>query len=342
MPWAALQTMLARNGQMIALDPPFAASATVGGVIASNASGAMRKHFGTARDLVIGMQFAMLDGKLVRTGGMVVKNVAGLDIGKLLIGSFGTLAVITSVNFRLHSLPEETHTFLFSFADMADAIQKRDVVLRSVLRPVSIDCFTPTAAARLGHRGSVLAIRAAGTKRVLERYARELSGSEHLTGSADERLWAQVREFPANWLRENPEGLVLRVSTAISDVEKLLQLVSGAGVSRAAFRSDVCVSEFLDRGGLAVARCRREWLGSCSGICTGRDPAGALFVACSEGPERSGFCHDEECQTDFRSAKSAEPFPSVWPYLNRPKRPLKTTQAPRKQILTNACTVACV
>lgn len=234
MPWAALQAMLARNGQMIALDPPFAASATVGGVIASNASGAMRKHFGTARDLVIGMQFAMLDGKLVRTGGMVVKNVAGLDIGKLLIGSFGTLAVITSVNFRLHSLPEETHTFLFSFADMADAMRKRDVVLRSVLRPVSIDYFTPTAAARLGHRGSILAIRAAGTKRVLERYARELIGSEHLTGSADERLWAQVREFPADWLRENPAGLVLRVSTAISDVEKLLQLIRGAGVSRAA------------------------------------------------------------------------------------------------------------
>ena len=77
---------------MIALDPPFSAQATVGGVVASNSSGPMRRGFGTARDLVIGMTFAMLDGKLVKTGGMVVKNVAGLDMGKLLIGSFGTLA----------------------------------------------------------------------------------------------------------------------------------------------------------------------------------------------------------------------------------------------------------
>src|SRR3569833_2365954 len=100
--WSELQKTLAKNRQRIALDPPFAADATVGGVVASNTSGPLRKQFGTARDLVIGMQFATLEGKLVRTGGMVVKNVAGLDMGKLMVGSFGTLAVITSVNFRLH------------------------------------------------------------------------------------------------------------------------------------------------------------------------------------------------------------------------------------------------
>ncbi len=234
MSWAALQTMLARNGQMVALDPPFASSATVGGVVASNASGALRRNFGTARDLVIGMQFAMLDGKLVRTGGMVVKNVAGLDIGKLMIGSFGTLAIITSINFRLHSLPKETHTFVFSFADLTSAIEKRDAVLQSVLRPLSIDYLTPPAAAHLGRRGSVLAIRAAGKRQVLERYARELSGSELLTGSADEALWGCIREFPADFLRANPDGVVLRVSTTLRDVSKLLQLVAGAAVSRVA------------------------------------------------------------------------------------------------------------
>lgn len=234
MSWAALQAMLARNGQMVALDPPFAASATVGGVIASNGSGALRRSFGTARDLVIGMQFAMLDGKLVRTGGMVVKNVAGLDIGKLLIGSFGTLAIITSVNFRLHSLPEETHTFLFSFADLASAIKKRDAVLQSVLRPLSMDYLTPTAAAHLGYSGSVLAVRAAGKRRVLERYGRELSGGETLTGSSDEALWAGIREFPADFLRANPDGVVLRISTSIADVSKVLEIVTGAAVSRAA------------------------------------------------------------------------------------------------------------
>ena len=118
MPFADLQALLAKNRQMVALDPPFFAKATVGGVIATNSSGPMRRSYGTARDQVIGMKFATLAGKQVSSGGMVVKNVAGLDMGKLMIGSFGTLAVITSVNFRLHPMPEQTHTFVFSFNDV--------------------------------------------------------------------------------------------------------------------------------------------------------------------------------------------------------------------------------
>src|SRR5437868_8005306 len=86
MPFSELQTHLARRKQMVALDPPFSAQATVGGIVASNGSGPMRRGFGTVRDLVIGMTFAMLDGKVVNSGGLVVKNVAGLDMGKLLIG----------------------------------------------------------------------------------------------------------------------------------------------------------------------------------------------------------------------------------------------------------------
>ena len=160
MPFADLQTLLSQRRQMIALDPPFSAQATVGGVIASNSSGPMRRASGTARDLVIGMSFATVDGKTIKTGGMVVKNVAGLDMGKLMIGSFGTLAVITSVNFRLHSLPKETRTFLFSFGDLDSAIEKRNQIVRSALQPMAVDLISPAAAARVGNRGYVLAIRA--------------------------------------------------------------------------------------------------------------------------------------------------------------------------------------
>ena len=83
---------------------------TVGGVVAANISGSARRLYGTARDLVIGMTFATMDGKLVKTGGMVVKNVAGLDMGKLMIGSFGTLAAIASVNFKLVPKPAAART----------------------------------------------------------------------------------------------------------------------------------------------------------------------------------------------------------------------------------------
>jgi glycolate oxidase FAD binding subunit len=231
--WADLQNLLRGHHQMIALDPPFSGQATVGGVIASNSNGPLRKLFGTARDLVIGMQFAMLDGKLVRTGGMVVKNVAGLDIGKLMIGSFGTLAVITSVNFRLHTLPEETNTFLFCFSELDAAIQKRDALLKSVLRPLTLDLLNPPASARLGRRGYLLAIRASGSRRVLSRYQQDLAGSDRLTGANDDSVWTQIREFPADFLRRQPGGIVVRLSTPLSELGKLFRLVSSPCISRA-------------------------------------------------------------------------------------------------------------
>jgi glycolate oxidase FAD binding subunit len=234
MPFAELQKLLARNRQMIALDPPFSARATIGGVVASNSSGPMRRCFGTSRDLVIGMKFAMLDGHVVSTGGMVVKNVAGLDMGKMMIGSFGTLAVITSLNFRLHPLPEETHTFLFSFSELEAAMEKRNAIMQGVLRPMAMDIISPPAAARLEARGYVLAIRAAGSRNVLARYARELSGSERRMGSDDLNWWALVQEFPADFLRRQRNGVVLRIATKLSDTGAVLRLISGAAISRAA------------------------------------------------------------------------------------------------------------
>src|SRR5580692_1845813 len=125
-PFAELNASLARNGQMIPLDGPYCAEATAGGIVAANISGARRRLYGTARDLVIGMKFATLDGKLVQSGGMVVKNVAGLDMGKLMIGSFGTLGAITTVNFKLAPLPEMERSFLLPFATLSAAIAARN------------------------------------------------------------------------------------------------------------------------------------------------------------------------------------------------------------------------
>jgi glycolate oxidase FAD binding subunit len=232
MPFVELQGLLARRKQMIALDPPFSSQATIGGIVASNSSGPMRRGFGTARDLIIGMKFITLDGKIIKTGGMVVKNAAGLDMGKLMIGSFGTLAVITSINFRLHSLPPETRTFLFTFPDLEAAIAKRNEILGSVLQPTAIDLISPGAAARLGHRGYVLAIRASGSSAVLNRYARDLTGSVELTEDQDFSLWQQICEFSAEFLTREPAGVVLRVSTPLRDVGTLARLVSRPCISR--------------------------------------------------------------------------------------------------------------
>ncbi|HEX4169564.1 MAG TPA: FAD-binding oxidoreductase [Bryobacteraceae bacterium] len=231
--WADVQSILAQQNQMIALDPPFWPQATVGGVIASNGSGPLRCAFGTARDVVIGMQFATLGGKLIRVGGMVVKNVAGLDMGKLLIGSFGTLAVLTSVNLRLHARPAETETFVFSFLDIESAVARRNTLRAGPLRPLAVDILSAAASARVGLRGFSLAIRAAGSPRVLARYADELVGSTRLTGKEDASLWEEIREFPATFLARQPHGVILCISTPISDLTALLREIPGAFISRA-------------------------------------------------------------------------------------------------------------
>jgi glycolate oxidase FAD binding subunit len=112
--WAALQSALAQHGQYVALDPLWPERATVGGIVATNDSGALRLRYGSLRDLIIGMTIVLADGTIAHTGGKVVKNVAGYDLHKLMTGAFGTLGVITSVNFRLHSIPKSTQSFTFS------------------------------------------------------------------------------------------------------------------------------------------------------------------------------------------------------------------------------------
>lgn len=233
--FAELQETLARQGQMIALDPPFLAKASVGGIVAANSHGPMRRAYGTARDLVIGMQFAMLNGKLLKVGGMVVKNVAGLDIGKLMVGSFGTLGVMTSINFRLHALPEETNTFVYVLEDLASALAKRDDVIRSPLRPMAIDLISPAAAKLLGTGGYLLSIRAGGSRMLLRRYERELRHSDRLSGSDDAAWWAHLREFPADFLKLQPDGVIVRLGTMLSDMKALLDgLSNGLFIARAA------------------------------------------------------------------------------------------------------------
>lgn len=109
--WTLMQDVLKTHGQMVALDPLRPERATVGGIVACNDSGALRLRYGGLRDLIIGMTMVLADGTIAKSGGKVVKNVAGYDMHKLLTGSFGTLGVIVEVNFRLHPLEEHRRTW---------------------------------------------------------------------------------------------------------------------------------------------------------------------------------------------------------------------------------------
>jgi glycolate oxidase FAD binding subunit len=116
-----LQSALARHNQRLAIDVLWPKSATVGGILSANDSGALRLRFGALRDLIIGVTIALPDGTLASSGGKVVKNVAGYDLPKLVTGAFGTLGVITRAVFRLHPLPQSARTFSCLAHDGAEA-----------------------------------------------------------------------------------------------------------------------------------------------------------------------------------------------------------------------------
>jgi glycolate dehydrogenase FAD-binding subunit len=128
-----LQDTLSQHGQRLALDPLWPERATIGGVLSTNDSGALRLRFGSLRDLVIGMTIALPDGTLASSGGKVVKNVAGYDLPKLMTGALGTLGVITRAVFRLHPLPKIARTFSVSAGNLKATQQALHVVQNSKL-----------------------------------------------------------------------------------------------------------------------------------------------------------------------------------------------------------------
>lgn len=219
MKYAELRALLEEKKQFLPIEPAFAGEATVGGILATHSSGHRRRLFGTVRDLVIGMQIVTLQGRVVQSGGMVVKNVAGLDFAKLMTGSFGTLAAIAVVNFKLMPKPAGARTFLYQNVSAGEVFRKRNELLKGVLQPASVDYLNPAAAAQAGLPARhALVVEALGSEAVLGRYQKELAGWQVIENT----VWEQIREFTPQWLSAHPAGHVVRVSTQLQEMEAAL------------------------------------------------------------------------------------------------------------------------
>ena len=172
-----LRETLAARGQRLSLDPP--GDPTIGACLAANLSGPLRHRFGAPRDLVLGVTLVLADGTIANAGGKVVKNVAGYDLGKLVCGSRGTLALIVRVSLRLHPLPPAARTVVLETDDTAAVAA---AVLRSPLQPSALDILHPGRVALL-FEGSAAAV----DDQI--RRTRALVGGEE----ADPRVWDEVR-----------------------------------------------------------------------------------------------------------------------------------------------------
>jgi glycolate oxidase FAD binding subunit len=133
-----LQHQLARAGQWIAADPLYQDTATLGGCLATQANGTLRHRYGSWRDQCLGVQFIRSDGQLVKAGGRVVKNVAGYDLMKLLVGSYGSLGILTEVTLRVYPLPDAVQRWQLH-GDPAALATGLDTLLASSLTPVRFD-----------------------------------------------------------------------------------------------------------------------------------------------------------------------------------------------------------
>jgi len=229
---AALQEKLATKGQRLALDAPGAQEATLGGLLATNSSGPKRLRYGSARDLVIGLRVIQASGEIARSGGKVVKNVAGYDLNKLYIGSLGTLGVIVEVNFKLQPQPVAERTLVLTYTTAEDAMNTVLSLTSSLLTPTALELIDAGAASDMSDffglvlptNGYTLAVNFEGTPvtitrqideaRLIARQHNALMGDD-LEGAEQERFW--------NVIREHTQGsLTCKVSLLVSHIAPYL------------------------------------------------------------------------------------------------------------------------
>ncbi len=215
-----MQDHLAQKGQYLPFDPPLPRSATIGGILAANAGGPWRYAYGWPRDWVLGLKVALADGHVTKAGGRVVKNVAGYDMSKLYIGSFGTLGVVVEAAFKVTPLPEACATAVALFDSCGAAVEAGLAVHKRNLSLEAIEVVSPEflTAAGIEHRGWALIIAAVGNAAAVERSLTEVGERcRDLQCLPDDRaaaLWEQVR----NLSLPPQDGLLARAALLPSQV----------------------------------------------------------------------------------------------------------------------------
>ena len=235
---ADLQSQLAMKGQWLPLDPSDATEATIGGLLAANASGPKRLRYGTARDLVIGLQVVQASGKIARSGGRVVKNVAGYDLNKLYIGSLGTLGIIVEANFKLQPIPPQERTLLLTFSTSQEIVRAVIAILGSLLTPSAMELIDSGAAndmndffgLNLPTNGYTLALNFEGNLTTIERQIDEarLIGrnqgallGDDLEGTEQEQFWNAIREHLRGSVTCKAAILVSQMANYLNKLEEI-------------------------------------------------------------------------------------------------------------------------
>jgi glycolate oxidase FAD binding subunit len=256
---------LYRQKQFLPLSVPFYFDSTIGGIVASGVDSALRHSYGTVRDFLLGAEFIDGTGARCKSGGRVVKNVSGYDLHKLLVGSLGTLAVITRLNFRTFPLPPEARGFVASFSSADYAFELCRKISASPFHPASIDLLSPGVTqifedqtpdpdpleplptnlaelfpTNLWH----LCISVEGTAEVCDRYIRELTElanesaaqnlhAMHANDPAAADLWHHISQTIPSLLASSPSAVIFKIAQLPTRLRVLLsKLIAICGQSQ--------------------------------------------------------------------------------------------------------------
>jgi glycolate oxidase FAD binding subunit len=262
MPLRVLEKVLSEKQQFLPLAVPCYETSTVGGAVASGIDSVLRQQYGSVRDYLIGAEFVDGKGAFCKTGGRVVKNVSGYDLHKLLVGSLGTLGIITRLNFRTFPLPQVFGGFVTSFAKASDALAFRQSLENKGLPLANLELLNPEAVILMhrflekenqalpldnvhGHyhvyasyEGSVALVQRISCE--LEKPAREKNAIQisELSSAVDAQLGGVLREA-FDWLRWcAPSVALFRISlpqVSCDDISRLQEIAWAAGLRSALF-----------------------------------------------------------------------------------------------------------
>jgi len=241
---AATNAELARHRQWLPLDPPADDHATIGGIVATNDSGPRRHRHGAPRDLIIGMTLARADGVLAKSGGIVVKNVAGYDVSRLFTGSFGCLGVILTATFKLAPLAEASRSVRVSYADATQCATFANQLFDLASTPTAVELTWPsgTLLVRFESVESVAVQQAAHAVALAD----ETGGTATVIAEADEpEAWRthQARVFEG-------DGTVVKLVVLPSDLPATFAWLDEAT------RGGALDAELIGRAGLGVLHLR--------------------------------------------------------------------------------------
>lgn len=251
---ARVQEILGQHNQFLPLDPPCPERATLGGILAVNQSGPLRLGYGTARDIVIGTKAVLADGTLIKSGGKVVKNVAGYDLNKLFIGSLGTVGVIVEAAFKVYPKPQTWGTAVGRFGTPEAAWDAVWRLRQSVFEPVSLELLGGALGPELSDEGWRLYARYAGYGPAVARQVRETCGIFKAAGGeaeslpdAEETFWPVLRDLPVTWRAGWGVGAVVKAGMLPTRVPQFI------AAADAAFKGQGVTPGWVARAGVGLA-----------------------------------------------------------------------------------------